>query len=68
MRHVTPLLAVGHPSVAPEEAFIRVLTGELALVADDSAAEQVLRNLGLSEDVIEDRIHFSRTGETLIAG
>lgn len=68
MRHVTPLLAVGHPSVDPEEAFIRVCTGELAIVADDEAAGHVLRKLGLSEDVIEDRIHFSHTGETLVAG
>jgi selenophosphate synthetase-related protein len=68
MRAITPLLAVGQPAVDEIEAFVRIKTGEVAVVADDATARLVLAALGMSGELIEDRIHFSRTGEVLVEG
>ena len=65
---VTPLLDVGGGEDSVEEALARVLNNERANVADFDTAREVLRRLGLAEELVEDRIHFALTGETLMKG
>lgn len=67
MRAVTPLLSVGTEDVvSPDRALEDILLRQPTVVGSDEDALHVLRRLGLSDALIEDRIHFSHTGETLV--
>lgn len=72
-RAVTPLLAVGtfgstsrehEYHTDPRTAAQRIARGVLVLVPDDGAARIVLTRLGVSHDVIDERIQFSHSGRT----
>jgi hypothetical protein len=70
---VTPTLFVG--SEGPALSHLRPSTvkralhlirhGEAVLVPDFDTAREILDLLGMGHDVIEDRIHFARTGKIL---
>lgn len=70
-RAVTPLLAVGefgssvreHVTAFEAETAARLVQeGVNVLVPDDSMARDTLHELGMSEELIEERIQFSHTG------
>ena len=65
---VTPLLDVGGGNDSVLMAVYRITAlRQRANVADLETARQVLRILGLREELIEDRINFALTGETLVS-
>lgn len=68
MRAVTPLLSVGpEDTVSTDRAFEDLLLRAPAVVGTDEDARHVLRRLGLDDELIEDRIHFSHTGEVTVS-
>ena len=70
IRPITPLLGVADTPEAVDalDAFVSIKLRDPAVVPDDATAREVLRMLGLGDDLIDDRLHFSRTGEVLSAG
>lgn len=72
-RAVTPTLLVGdqHPALdyfkagSVSAAVDAIQHGLTAMVPTFEMAEEVLRGLGLPEAMIEDRLHFARTGKVL---
>lgn len=74
---VTPSLVLGDPPAVSravlvtgvEEALSVIKARGMAVLPHDSwdAAREVLERLGLSEEMIEDRLPFARTGRTLYA-
>ena len=64
---ITPLLDVGGGSDSVDEAVERIRFRQRANVADLATAREVLRRLGMDEELIEDRVHFALTGEVLVA-
>lgn len=64
---VTPLLDVGGGEDTVRAAVARIRARLRANVATLEDARAVLREFGLDEEQIEDRIHFALTGEVLIA-
>jgi hypothetical protein len=67
-RYITPLLAVGRNAVPADRAIKAIEAGHEVTVKDDKTAETVLWFLGVDDEVIADRIHFSHTGQTLVQG
>ena len=66
---VTPLLDVGGGNDSALMAVHRITAlRQRANVADLETARQVLRILGLQEELIEDRINFALTGQVLVEG
>lgn len=65
---VTPLLEIGGGADTVAGAVGRIRAGLVANVADEDTAREVLHQLGLDDEVIEDRLHFARTGRTLVSG
>lgn len=68
MRAVTPLLSVGPEDQAqsPLNAYIDILFSQPTVVKDDTDARDVMQMLELDEELIEDRIRFSHTGEVTV--
>lgn len=72
-RAVTPMLFVGgeprvphrHAATADEAVSIIKTENIAALVDDFDVAADVLRIFGYSETLVEDRLHFARTGRVL---
>jgi hypothetical protein len=46
-------------------ATVWVEKGHTAFVKSDDVARQVLYNFGLTDEEVEDRMHFAETGEVL---
>lgn len=65
---VTPLLDVGGGDDSVEVAIARIRRRERANVVTLDDAREVLRRLGLREELVEDRIHFALTGKVLVEG
>lgn len=70
--YVTPRLFVGAQaefdfvsSGSVDEAAALIRSGKTVMVATHEMAADVLRALGASEDLVQDRIYFSKTGQVL---
>lgn len=72
---VTPSLYVGADALVFDTVEVgdvvhgvnEIAAGRRVRVATYEMAAQILRELGVAEPIIEDRIHFARTGKVLRA-
>jgi len=65
---ITPSLAVVTSDEVVEAAHKQVKDGRIGTVTNLDEAREVMRKVGMTEDEIEDRIHFAFTGEVLSGG